>query len=212
MRIISSQVASLIASSQLLSSSGKILAMERDIELAKFFESASARAIYCLGKSGTLLQFLGVHERQKEAVSAHINSSKEQLEIFGISMDSAERLTPTQALNFSSVRSHKMNAGTVHDKDGRCIAMNMKSQVTPSGMQFSFDAGCSFRNSPSDAAALRLIVLEEARLLSGLSTQVCSLFLGLKDLTVPSTYRGWMSRIGQGHPDCADHRKQGFDA
>ena len=203
MRIISGQVSALIRNSTLLSESAKAQALARDIEHAMFFESAGARAIYCIGGGTTHMQFVGVHAGQRQAITEHLLSADEDTEVYAVTRSGAERLAHASHAADIAHSTYQISGLSVLERSGPCIAQEMQIRQTCHGAEVSFEPGPDYRATATELAALRMIALHECMKRISPFVQVTSLLVGKSNVTRPSNYKGPLSTIaglGQGLP------------
>lgn len=203
MRIISGQISALIRNSKLLSASAKAHALARDIEHAMFFESAGARAIYCIGHETTHLQFVGVHAGQRHAITNHLQSADESTEVYAVTRSGAERLANGSHATDIAHSTYEISGLSVVERSGPCIAQEMQIRETCHGAEVSFEPGPHYRSTATELAALRMIALHECMKRISPDAQVTSLLLGKSNVTRPVNYKGPLSTIagfGQGLP------------
>lgn len=200
MRIISGQIASLLRNSKALSEEAKAHGMVRDIEHAKFFESVGARAVYCIDRGTTHLQFVGVHDEQRKAITAYLAGTSDSAEFYAISREGTERMGLGRLMNYIAHSTYELSGEVVLERAGPQIAQEMMIRETDRGVEVTFEAGDGYRASPSELAALRMIALHECMRRIGQSVQVTSLRLGVANVTISRNYKGPLKTIaGLGH-------------
>lgn len=190
MRIISGQISSLIRNSSLLSETAKSRAIARDVEHAKFYESAGSRAIYCIGADTTHLQFVGVHTGQRHAITDYLKKADQSTEVYFVSRHGSERLNMSGNVTDIEHMDYKITGFAVHERAGKCIAQNMQIREACHGAEVTFEPGHDYRATPTELAALRMIALHECMKSFGPFVQVSSLLVGKADVTRPQHYKG----------------------
>lgn len=197
MRIISSTISTLVNASCALSPRLKTEALTIDTEQARFFEAAGSLALFSIGRTGTQLQFIGVHRAQIDLAYQLVSNADTSTQLVLISNSGYEKIGREPAMALARDLRFHVRGTSITTHRGQCIATDMTVNVNSDTAVVTFQAGPDFTEDATKLSALRQIALHEAQKHSGRHITVSAVLLGMRDITVPKNYRGPLTCIGE---------------